>query len=249
MKEGNAVFEGLDVGSVPEPYAGLDRPHLDQAGEDVREREEQQGGRVVALEEPGQRAQRRPRLHHEVAVRESASLRVSARAGGVDDRRHRGRCDSVATPVELLVGDPLPGGLQVVERAFVEGPDVTQLRRGRLERLEPGAMLRGLEDDRGRSGVGEEPLELVRRGGLVDGHGDRADVPERVVHERPLVAGPRQQRHAVTGLDPGGDQALGDAAHLLVERERGDVLPLGAGAPAERDALWGRSRRWPRCRR
>ena len=42
-------------GGVPDDGAGLDRADLDQPGEDVRERQEEQG-RAVAVEEPAEQA-------------------------------------------------------------------------------------------------------------------------------------------------------------------------------------------------
>ena len=58
----------------------------------------------------------------------------------------------------------------------------------------------GLDDREHRAGVAEVPLHLLGRRGLVDRDGDGAGGPDRVVAERPLVAGPAHQRHPVAGL-------------------------------------------------
>ena len=57
----------------------------------------------------------------------------------------------------------------------------------------PVGVAGGLDHRDGGSGVGEQPRDLVDRGGLVDGHGHRAGEPDGVVHQGPLVAGPGQQ--------------------------------------------------------
>ena len=90
-----------------------------------------------------------------------------------------------------------------------------------------------LHDQRPGAGVGEDPLDLLRGGGLVDRHGDRAGEPDRVVEQGPLVAGARQQRDPVAGADAGSDQSLGDRGHLGEELRGGDVAPAVVGADGE----------------
>ena len=68
----------------------------------------------------------------------------------------------------------------------------------------------------------DDPLHLLGRRGLVDRHRDGAGGEDGVVDEQPLEAGRGHERHPVAGLDPGGDEALGegaDAAVALADRE------------------------------
>ncbi len=84
-----------------------------------------------------------------------------------------------------------------------------------------------------RLGLGEDPADLLGRGRGVDGDGDRADRPERVVEQGPLVAGAGHQRDPVAVAHAAGEQALGEGEHLVAEVGGGDVLPRvpGGGAP------------------
>jgi hypothetical protein len=93
----------------------------------------------------------------------------------------------------------------------------------------------GLDETGDRAGVGQDPVDLLNAGRLVDGHGDRTGRPDRVVDQRPLVARLAHQRDPVAGLDAGRDQALGQRHHIRLEPGAGDVLPAAVDRLRE---LW-----------
>ena len=99
---GEVVEQVLDVGRVAHPDAGLDAADLDDPGEDVGERQEQQRGGAFALLS-GRREQRVElvdgdgELEHEVAVGEHAALGASGGARGVDQG---GEVDPVLSPYD-----------------------------------------------------------------------------------------------------------------------------------------------------
>ena len=94
-------------------------------------------------------------------------------------------------------------------------------------------VLLALQEDPDAVRVAQDPLDLLGRGGLVDGDHGRAHEPPRVIGQRPLVAGRRHDRDPFTVLDARGDEALGQGLHLGEELSRRDVLPLVAEAAAQ----------------
>ena len=107
-----------------------------------------------------------------------------------------------------------------VDRARVDLPHVLEGGDGAAHRVHLGLVLGGLDDDGDRAGVGEDPLDLLLRGGHVDRHADRARRPDREVQQRPLVAGGGEDRDPVTRADTRGDQALGNVDDLRRELRR-----------------------------
>ena len=233
-----------DVGAVTEPDPRLHRPDLDDAREDVSERQEEQRRRVVAGEQLLELGHRDPQLRQEVAVREHAALGAAGRARGVDDRGQvEGR--RRRTPgLEVRVGDVGAEAGQHPHGVVVDRPDVPQLLEVGAHLGDPGQVGRPLGDHGAGPGVAQDVSHLLGRRRLVHGHRHRAREPDRVVEERPLVPGPGDEGHPVAGLDAGGDQSLRDVAYLGQELRGGDVLPLlRAGRPAREHHGVGRLRR------
>ena len=224
---------------VAQPGARLDAADLDDPGEDVGQRQEEQRGGVVVVEELLELVDRDAELEHEVAVGEHAALGPPGRAGGVDQGgqvERRGR----RTPLlQLLVGDVAAEAAQGVDGVVGDRPDVVEVVEVAADLAHPGQVVGGLGDHGAGAGVAEDPVHLLGRGGLVDRHGDRAGEPDGVVEQRPLVAGLGDQRDPVAGLDAGGDQTLGDRADLGEELRGGDVLPGGLRAPGTATELHG----------
>ena len=203
--------------------------------EDVGERQEQQRGRALGVEQVLQLVDGDAQLEHEVAVGEHAALGAPGGAAGVDQRGEgRGRRGG-ASLLEHLVGDVRAESLQHVDGVVLDRPDVLELRQvAGLPRLaHAGEVVGALGDDRAGAGVGQDPADLLGGGRLVDRHADRAGEPDGVVEEGPLVARLGQQRDPVARLDAGRHEALGDRAHLVVELRRGDVGPPVSAATAE----------------
>ena len=225
----------LDVGAVAHLGPALDAADLDDAREDVGERQEQQGRGVVGVEELGQLVDGDAELEHEVAVGEHAALGLAGRAAGVDQRGDVLRGCRRTTLLEHVVGDVGAEAAEHVDRVVLERPHVLQLGEvaGLAGLADPGEVVRALRHDRAGARVLEDPADLLGGGRLVDRHGDGAGEPDGVVEERPLVAGLGEERDAVADLDARGDQPLGDGLHLVEELGGGDVGPLVAGTPAE----------------
>ena len=172
----------------------------------------------------------------EVAVGELDALGPAGRARGVDDRGEAVAVERRAAGVELGVGDVVAVAAQAVDVALVDHPDVLQAGQPRAALLDRGEVGVGLDDHADGAGVGEDPLDLVGRGRLVDRHGHGAGGPQREVGEGPLVAGAAHDGDRVAEADAGGDQALGERGDVGGEGGRGDVGPAGSRAHGEGDA-------------
>jgi hypothetical protein len=97
----------------------------------VGQRQEQQRGGLVALEQLGEALQCTGELAAEVAVGELAALGPAGGAGRVDERGQRVGAEGLAAAVERVVGD-LGAGLDDTVEAdsltgCVDGPDILQL--------------------------------------------------------------------------------------------------------------------------
>ncbi len=79
----------LDVGRMAEDDALGDAADLDQPGENVGQRQEEQGRRAFDLEEPIEPARHGRHVEDEASVSQLAALRAAGRAAGVDDRGQR----------------------------------------------------------------------------------------------------------------------------------------------------------------
>jgi hypothetical protein len=101
---------------------------------------------------------------------------------------------------------------------------------------------RGLDEASDRTGVPEDPLELLGRRGLVDGHRHAAEVPHGEVHESPLIAGLAHETDTVPGADACRDESLGQPRHIGEEVPTRHVSPGVAPTPPE-DHLVGGFRR------
>ena len=225
--------ELLRVGEVADDVAVLLGGALDDAGEDVREREEQQR-RVAGLHEVAERVGDRAHLEQQVAVGDLAALGAARGARGVDEG---GEVVGVHPGPALLERGVVHPGTGVTQGrdgtvGTVDLPHVLQIGELLAQVLHDRAVLVGLDDDALRAGVRQAPLDLVGRRRLVDRERDRARGPERVVEQRPLVAGRRDQPDTVAGLQPGRDEALGGRRDLVTEGGEGDVLPPVLDQPA-----------------
>jgi hypothetical protein len=132
--------ELLRVGLVPGLDAGVDVEDRDEAREDVRRRDEQQGGGAGVFTTSSS-AFAELREFDEVAVREHAALRASRRPRGVDERRDVGADGEVATTLDLLIGDIDTAGAQGVEGAGCHRPDVADERQLGTDLFDAGGVL------------------------------------------------------------------------------------------------------------
>ena len=220
------------VRGVPEADAVLHAADLDDPREHVRQRQEQQGARVVVPHARDERG-RQVADEQQVAVGELAALRPPGRARRVDDRGQRVGPERRAAVGQLLLCDVRAPRGEVVEIAGLDLPDVPQIGQPVAHGVHELLVLRRLDHDGDRAGVGEDPLGLLRRGGLVDRDPHAAGRPDRVVGEGPLVAGLAEDADAVTGLDAGGDEAPGHPGDLRGELLARDRRPRPARLAAE----------------
>jgi hypothetical protein len=226
-QQGGRLDHGHDLGQlgavgVGDGGARFDAGELQDAGEHVREGEEQQHAGAVE-EDAGYLGDDVADVGQEVPVGEHAALGAAGGAGGVDDRGEVVGPAGGAALLDVHVGVGAER-VQGVERAFlgVDGPHVLDLR---AEAFDHRGHLGVLDDDGDGAGVLEDELRLVGGGGLVDGDGDGAGGPDRVVQEGPLVAGGGHEGDPVAGLDPGRGQALRGGDDLGAELDGRDVLP------------------------
>ena len=140
-------------------------------------------------------------LEHEVAVGEHAALGPPGRAGGVDEGGQVVGVAARTALLELVVGDVGAEAGEDVDGVVGDRPDVVELLEAAAHLGDPRQVLGSLGDDGPGAGVAQDPVDLLGRRGLVDGHGHRAGEPDRVVEERPLVAGLADQGDPVAGLD------------------------------------------------
>ena len=177
---------------------------------------------------------------------ELAPLGPPGGARGVDDRwRRRPRRAAVARSATVSSLTSAPAAISSSRSSCSRQRCSSAGSRSRAAEIICSNAV-GLDDDGARGRVGQDPLGLLGRGGLVDRHHDRADGPQRVVDQRPLVAGVRHERHPVAGRDAGRDEPLGERVHLVPELLGGDVPPAaGAVLAAQHDSpgLLGRAAR------
>ncbi len=236
LERREVVEQRLDVGRVPHPHPGRHRQHLDEPGEHVRERQEEQGGGALGLDHLGELLGGVLGQGEEVAVGELDALGSAGRARGVDDRGEAVAVERRTAGVELGVVDVVAVAAQAVDVALVDHPDVLQAGQPRATLLDRGEVGVGLDDHADRAGVGEDPLDLLGRGRLVDRHRHGTGRPQREVGDGPLVPGAAHDRDGVADADAGGDQALGERGDVGGEGGRGDVGPAGARPHGEGDA-------------
>ena len=227
--EGREVLDQrAGVGGVAEDRAGRDAEHLDEPGEHVRQRHEQQRPRAGLPDDLVQVGHRVDGELVEVAVRQLDALGPAGRARRVDDRRDVGQDGQAAPAGDLLVGHGVRAGEDGLDRAVVEPQDLTQGRGVRADLLDRRCVPRGLDDEERHVRVGEDPQHLLGGGRLVQRNGDGADRPDGPVQQRPLVARVRHDADAVARLDTPCDQALRDGHDLRVELLRGQRDPGAA---------------------
>ncbi|CPU66021.1 Uncharacterised protein [Mycobacteroides abscessus] len=227
--------EVLRVPGVREDRVRRDDDDLDEPGEHVRERQEEQGACAVGVEDLGEAGPAVEREVHEVAVGELDALGAPGRPGRVDDRREV--VDALRGPTALDVRgrDVGPGGAQGVDGAVLDDEDVLQAGQAVAHGRDLGRVGGRLDDGEPDAGVRQDPVHLLGGRRLVDGDGHGTHGPGGEVEEGPLVAGARHDRDVVAGLDAAREEAAGDRHDVVLELLRGDALPRTVGGGAALD--------------
>ena len=255
--EGGQVGQQVrDVGRMPDDDAVLDTADLDDPGQHVRQRQEEQRRAPGHAEDLRAGRAAVADLGQHVAVRQLAALGPPGGTRRVDDGGQVAGGGGGYALAHHVVTHGLTVGGQGVQagglaarllrrpadgRGRQPGLDAPDMFQGTEPVAQPGndpLVRHGLHEDRLGAGVAHDPLDLLGRGCLVDRHADRACGPDRVVDDRPLVPRAGHQADPVAGSDPGGDQPLGQGRHLIAELADRDVLPASCAAgAAQRDLL------------
>ena len=146
-----------------------------------------------------------------------ATLGPAGRARGVDQGGRIGDLDGCQPGVELFCVDRLAGLGKRIERGRsgpVDAQHLAQLGQLAGQLLDLVGVRVGLGEHQHRAGIGQHEAHLFGRRSLVNWDGERADGQDRVVQDRPLVAGRRQDRNTVTGFDAFGDQSQSGRTNL-----------------------------------
>jgi len=213
------------VGLVAGAHPGVHVEDGDEAREDVRRRDEEQGGGAGGLHDLVEGLRGVAGQLDEVAVREHASLGSSGGARGVDEGRDVRADGEVPATLDLVIGDRGSLRGERVDGAQMQLPDLPEQRQVAAHLVDAGEVLRRLDEERDRAGVLEDPLDLRRRARLVDRHHHRTGVEEGEVDEAPLVGGAGEEAHFLARLDARGGEALRERDHGGVEVGGGDVAP------------------------
>ncbi len=218
--------------------------------EDVRQREEGERDRVARDRDhlAGGRD-----VRDEVRVREHRALRLPRGARRIDDRGdvlglypgralledRRAHLERRAALVRERVEREVS---RLRRRARVEGDDVVERRALRLDLEDLAELLDRGHEDRLRAAVVHEGRDLVRGKRRVDRDGPGARAEDGVVGHRPLRPVLREDRDAVSRLDPERVQPERDRPDRETEVARGDGSPRAADFRNEKV-------RFPRSRR
>ena len=209
------------VGLVRDGDALVEAVDLEDPGQHVGERQEDQGvgarrhRDVEPLVEGGDDPA-------EPAVYDLAALGPAGGPRGVDEAAQVVVAGGGRALLDGGVRHVLPLGDEGVDRAVAEDEDVALPLGVGGERA---AQLVVLHHGEAGARIGEDPVALVRRRGLVDRHAHRAGGPDGPGQQRPVVTGVAHDHDAVRGLDAPRHQALGHRLHLVEELGARDVLP------------------------
>lgn len=215
-----------------------DADHLHHQAVDVGERQEGKDARLFPRfgEDLLPARVQGVALGGEIGVGDHAAPGPPGGTRRVRDGGHRPRCHCLAVTVHHGVRDAQALIRQPGHAVRVELPHRMQGRQPVAGRSHGHGMVLVLHHDGRHLGVRQDPTDLVRRGGGVDGHELSADRPQRVAEQRPLVAGPGHHGDPVTEPYALGQQPLRQPHHLVAELGRGHRKPLVAvrfAAPGE----------------
>ena len=227
---------------IDQRSAEVQREHLNDPGEHVRERQEHEElDRGIGTAEVKTLLER-VGCRDEVAVGEDAALRRSGRARRVHQRgdalgpdRGDARVDFVRWDVDAT-RDQL-GDAERAQPPPLQQDDVLQSRTAATNLLDLGHLLGVLAEHHLGVGVTKHVLALLGRVGLIDRRHDGSRAEARRVGDGPFRTRIGQDRDAIPRLDPNADQPPGQVTRRLNELAIGDRLPAGIGLEAQRDAV------------
>ena len=221
----------LNIGGVTDNQASVQRQHLNQARQNVCQRQEKDGGvagvRNLRFDHPGVDTQ-----VQEMAVSQRATLGATGRTGGVHNGREVITTGCGTYLLQLLIAHLGRASTQNVKVAVLNDPAVLELARLRSR---SGVFFRLshtiqefliLDEDCDSLRMGQCPRRLGGGVRLIHRHGDSAGIPNREVDDGPLKTGAAHNAHAVTRADARGNQALSQVGHHLVELLGANRLPV-----------------------
>ena len=167
---------------------------------------------------------------------EGAALGPAGRTGCVDYRGQIGGLEGVDALVEDGVGHGLPAASKLIQCPVVDDENLGTVLRVRSP-LVQRPHRRRLDHEELDITVMDDPLHLVSRRRFVDRNCHTATGEDGIVEQQPLKPRPRHEGNSVAGLEPTGDNALGDGPAAFVELTGGHVdevvaVPIGGHNPA-----------------
>ena len=192
---------------------GVQRQNLNQARQNVRQRQEKNRGvagvRNLGLCKLSVRAQ-----VQEVAMSQRATLGATGRAGGVHNGRDVITASSGTYLLQLLIADLGGASAEGIKVAVLNDPAVLELARfrsgsGVFFSLSHAIQELLIFDEDGDSlRMGQCPRRLCGSVRLIYRHGDGARVPNREVNDGPFKTGAAHNAYTVTRADTRGNHAL-----------------------------------------
>ena len=150
----------LDVGGVAHTRPGVYAAALDHAGEDVRQRKEQESG-GLRVQHLGRRVPHGADLGQQVAVGEFAALWAAGGPGRVDDCGQAVCLGGLAPRLKVGLADGHAVIAQLVKVPAVDVEDALEVGELISERLDHRLVVVGLDKDRNRAGVAGVPRHLL----------------------------------------------------------------------------------------
>ena len=206
----------LDVTGESDDDLVMERAQRQRPREHVRERQEHQQPLTFA-QQCRQHRLGSAGLVDQVRVGQLAAFRAPCGARGVDQRRRIVGVQGLDPRGELGRVDRRALLLELVERFGTRSVDVQHAPQfgqiaGQLGDHRSVGIGFGEGHDRAR--IGQHPAHLLGRRGLVDRDGDAADREDRLVQDRPLVAGCREDGDPIARPHPVCDQTQCGGADL-----------------------------------
>src|SRR5690606_26866247 len=185
-------------GEVAHDGLRLHAADLDDAGQRVRQREEQEGGAPLHGEDVLHGAAVDAHdVEGQVALGELAAFGTAGGARGVDQGGEVVEAGGGAALLHHRVSHVRAGGDESGEAVAFDLHDAVGFQELCGDSPDSFRVLVVLHEGERASRVAEDPLDLLFGGGVEDGDGHSADGPDGVVDDGPLVAGPRHERYPV----------------------------------------------------
>ena len=140
-------------------------------------------------------------LGKQVGVGDQAALGPACGARGVDDGRREVARDGLATLHHRFGGGFAAGVNEPLDITGVKDPHLAQVGQAQRQAGDELRVALRLDERSNSPGIGEDPLDLFGRRGLVHGDRDGSGGPDREVAQHPLKPGVGEQRDPIARPD------------------------------------------------